>query len=171
MSTPTDPGLYLPTSSRQPSPPGLESCSPRPSRSTVNAQATPPSYRSISAPTYLNNPPQNLTLVPYSTPIPTYSRDPLCNRYPDFSQFFRPQVYERFRSPEFLAPIDNHNHLIQHLVNPNMDSHAPMHFQGLFNLLDPLHLGALPIHQSFSANVRSCPVAFSMRLMDLLVHT
>lgn len=161
VSTPIDPGLYPPAS--------LESRSP-PSRSTLNAQAMPRSHRSASAPTYLNNP----TLVWHTTTIPSYSRDPLYNRYPDFSQFFRPQVHERFRTSELpselSAPINNHNHLIQLLVNQNMDSHAPVHFQSLFNLLDPLHIGGLPTYQSPSANLRSCPVAFSMRLVDLLGH-
>lgn len=171
VSTPIDSAPYLTSNSyREPSPASVESCSSQPPRSPVNAQAIHCSHRSASAPTYLNNPPQNPALVPHTTTIPTYSRDPLCNRYPDFSQFFRPQVHERFRSSELSGPVNNHNHLIQLLANPNMDSHAPMHIQGLFNLLDPLHLGSLPTHQNSSAYLRSCPVAFSMRLVDLLGH-
>ncbi|KAH0832091.1 hypothetical protein J3R83DRAFT_13000 [Lanmaoa asiatica] len=170
LPMPFDPAPCLPTNSRQPSPAGVESRSLRPSQSTVNAQAIPRSHQSVPAPMYLNNPSQNPTLVPHTTTIPTYSRDPLCNRYPDFSQFFHPQVHERFPSSELSAPINNHNHFIQLLANPNMDSDVPMHFQGLFNLLNPLHLNGLPTHQSSSTYLRSCPVAFSMRLVDLLAH-
>ncbi|KAG8214634.1 hypothetical protein J3R82DRAFT_9712 [Butyriboletus roseoflavus] len=167
VSTPIDPAPYITaTSCREPSPASLESRSPHPPRSTVDAQTIHCSHRSVSAPMYLNNPPEKPTLVPHATTIPTYSRDPLCNRYPDFSQFFHPQVHERFRSSELSAPINN----LQLLANPNMDSHAHVHIQGLFNLLDPLHLDGLPTHQNSSAYLRSCPVAFSMRLVDLLGH-
>jgi hypothetical protein len=136
-SAPVDPAPYLP------SPASLESCSPRPSPLTVNTQAIPRSHRSVSDP--LNNP-----------TMPTYSRDPLCNRYPDFSQFFRPHVHQTF---ELSARISNHSDLVQLL-----DSHTPTPFQGLFDL----HLAT---HQSSSTNLQSCPVAFSMRLVDLSDHS
>ena len=132
-----------------PSPPSLESRSPRPSPPTVDTQAIPVS---------LDNPP---TLVPHTATIPTYSRDPLYNRYPDFSQFFRPQVHERFHTFELPTAISNYNHLP---TNPNPDPHAPM---GLLSLLNPFHL-ELP---TSSTNIQSCPVSFSVRLVDLLAHS
>lgn len=156
-STPIDPTPNSPAKShRQPSP-ALESRSPRPSRLTDNAEAIPRSHRSISAPVYSDSPPANTMLLPHTTTIPTYSRDPLCNRYPDFSQFFRPQGHERPHAFELSTPVDSHSHLMQLLANPNMDSQG-MHFQGLSDLLNPSGLGAFP----------ACPVAFSMRLVDLL---
>ena len=123
-----------------PSPASLESRSPRPS--TVNTQAT---HQRIATPS------QNPTIP--------YSRDPLCNRYPDFSQFFRPNVHQTF---ELSARISNHNDLIQRL---DTNSHATMPFQ--FDL----HLGSLSTHQRSSTNLQSCPVAFSMRLVDILGHS
>lgn len=106
---------------------------------------TPRAHRSVSAPVSLNDPP------PYTPTIPAYSRDPLCNRYPDFSQFFRPQVHERFHTCGLSAPI------VQFIAKP-----ASMHFQGLY---------PLPTDQRCSTNLQPCPVAFSMRLVDLLDHS
>ncbi|KAI9573561.1 hypothetical protein HD554DRAFT_2167143 [Boletus coccyginus] len=92
------------------------------------------------------------TRVPHTAAIPMYSRDPLYNRYPDFSQFFRPQVHERFRT--FEVPT---------AIHPDMNPHAPM------GLLNPFYLG-LPTHHS-STNIQPCPVSFSARLVDLLAHS
>ncbi|KAF8133825.1 hypothetical protein EV363DRAFT_1397237 [Boletus edulis] len=49
-------------------------------------------------------------------------------------------------------------------VHPGLASHAPI------DLLDPLRLGGLLIHQSPWTNLYPCPVAFSTRLADLLSH-
>ncbi|KAF8551697.1 hypothetical protein OG21DRAFT_1498958 [Imleria badia] len=124
VSTPTDPAPYLP--------------SPASLGSPSNTQTTSRSHRSVSAPISLNN------------PIPTYSRDPLCNRYPDFSQFFRPGVHERFTF-ELSASISNPNHPVQFLANP---AHLYPH--------------DLATDQRCSTDL---PVAFSMRLVDLLTHS
>ncbi|KAF9241156.1 hypothetical protein BU15DRAFT_73631 [Melanogaster broomeanus] len=72
------------------------------------------------------------TVAAQTVMLPTYSRDPLYNRYPDFSQFFHPQVYERFRSSELLPPINGHDHLVALLANTDMDTHAPAHLRGQF---------------------------------------
>lgn len=157
VSTPIEPAPCLP------SPASLESRSPCPSPATPNSHATPRSQRSVSASLSPNSPSQK--------PIPTYSRDPLSNRYPDFSQFFRSQVYERFSIFQLSAPISNYNHLVQLVANPGMDSHVPIHVQNLLNLVYPLHLGGIPTDQTSSTNMHPCPVAFPMRLVDLLDHS
>ncbi|KAG6377128.1 hypothetical protein JVT61DRAFT_1179 [Boletus reticuloceps] len=151
-STPDHPPPYLP------SPASLESPSPP---STLDTQAIPHAHRTVLVPMPTNNSSQNTTLVPHTTTIPTYSRDPLCSRYPDFSQFFRPTVHERFHTFDLSDPV---SHLIQPAVHPCLASHAPI------DLLDPLRLGGLFIHQSPWTNLYPCPVAFSTRLADLLGH-
>ena len=138
-STPTDPAPAIP---RQTSP----AVSPQPS---INTKTSSPSSVTSS----------NRTIA-----IPTYSRDPLCHRYPDFSQFFRPQGHERTCTLEPSTPTNtSHNPLMQLLANP----HTSMHFQGSFN---PLQLGNLSMNPAFATCLQSCPVAFSMRLVDLLVR-
>ncbi|KAF8442879.1 hypothetical protein L210DRAFT_514840 [Boletus edulis BED1] len=77
-STPEHPPPYLP------SPVSLESPSPP---STLDTQAIPHAHQTVLV---TNDSSQKTAVVPHTTTIPTYSRDPLCNRYPDFSQFFHP---------------------------------------------------------------------------------
>lgn len=140
-------------SRRQPSPATLEPPSSRPPRLTVDTDAISRSHRSVSAPVHSKNQPMNTVL---SSHAPTYSRDPLCNRYPDFSQFFRPQAHQRPHTLELSTPIDGHTRLMQPPANANTAVH-PMYFLGLSN---PFSLAALSPR----------PVAFSMRLVDLLSH-
>lgn len=158
---------------RQPSPATLESGSPCPSRLTISAETTPSPHRRISAPVHPNNPPVN-TLFSHTATMPAYSRDPLCNRYPDFSQFFRPREHERPRASTFelSTPINNYSLIMQFLANPNADPYTPMRSLGLSNLMNPLRLqlGGVPTNPVPPTYARPCPVAFSVRLVDLVDH-
>ncbi|KAG9315742.1 hypothetical protein JVU11DRAFT_3390 [Chiua virens] len=153
-STPIEPTPWPSAKSlRQPSPVNVES----------QSSAIPRSYQTISASTYFNDPStSSITPSSRTTAISTYSRDPLYNRYPDFSQFFLSQPQSRPPIFELPIPIDDHNPLMPLLAVPNTDPYIPMQ---LFNSSTPLHLPAQP---SSPANLGPCPIAFSMRLVDLL---
>ncbi|KAF8842205.1 hypothetical protein BDN67DRAFT_966204 [Paxillus ammoniavirescens] len=105
----------------------------------------------------------NGTFVAHTTKM-AYSRDPLCNRYPDFSQFFHPQVYERFRNSESLPTVNDR--LVQLLANANADQNAPAHLRGL---LTPHRLDGAPVDQGSSTGSQDSPypIAFVVRLADV----
>ncbi|KIJ17818.1 hypothetical protein PAXINDRAFT_154380 [Paxillus involutus ATCC 200175] len=105
----------------------------------------------------------NGTPVAHATKM-AYSRDPLCNRYPDFSQFFHPQVYERFRNSESLPTINGR--LVQLLANADPDPTAPAHLRGL---LTPHRLDGAPVDRGSSTGLQDSPypIAFVVRLADV----
>ncbi|KIK77505.1 hypothetical protein PAXRUDRAFT_834963 [Paxillus rubicundulus Ve08.2h10] len=105
----------------------------------------------------------NGTPVAHATAM-AYSRDPLCNRYPDFSQFFHPQVYERFRNSESLPTIDDR--LLQLLANADADPNVLAHLRGL---LTPHRLGGALVGQDSSTGLQNSPypIAFVVRPADV----
>ncbi|KIJ62607.1 hypothetical protein HYDPIDRAFT_41751 [Hydnomerulius pinastri MD-312] len=107
------------------------------------------------------------TPIELATRIPSYSRDPLYNRYPDFSQFFHPLVHEQYRSSATLPPADGHNLLIRLLANAEMDPHAPPHLRDLFS---SFHFDGVEITQGSLAGLQdfpACPISFTTRLGDV----
>ncbi|KAH7885249.1 hypothetical protein F5I97DRAFT_1356875 [Phlebopus sp. FC_14] len=89
----------------------------------------------------------------------SYSRDPLHNRYPDFSQFFRPGVHEKFQYTKFLPTSDGLLH------DGEIDAQPLQHLQDTFN--HSASYGSLAGPPAFFAY----PVSFTVSLSDFGLQT
>ncbi|KAF9221596.1 hypothetical protein BS17DRAFT_881722 [Gyrodon lividus] len=141
--------------------------SPHSSQSIADAHALPRCERSFSSTSMPSNDSFTIrTSASHAITMPTYSRDSLCNRYPDFSQFFHPQVHERFRSSESLPPVNGQSLLVRLLASGDTDSHVPAHLRGL---LASHHFDRVPAGQGLSTALQDppYPVAFAVRLADV----